>query len=346
MIKKGTKDISSLYFNGKQITQGYLGDKLVFTSSKPFKIWTGSSRGFTLGFGSSNGYKTDVDLYYSLDNGKTWNHIDDFNTTIFIPGGKTGITLKGNNPTGFCDRMLSRNISFAIGEQDEVSVEGNIMNLINPDTPTKYIPCDWCFCRLFSNMRYINPRNLELPATVLKESCYEAMFQNCTFLHYPPKLPATTLAKRCYAYMFNGCEWLETAPELPAMIMAEDCYSGMFRNCYRLAPPSILPATTLARGCYGSMFNGCRFETAPELPATTLEPYCYQQLFDYCSKLKNIKCLAVNGVNQNGSTANWVRYAGYNASGSKTFTKNPNATDWTRGDSGIPSGWTVQDAVI
>jgi hypothetical protein len=43
-----------------------------------------------------------------------------------------------------------------------------------------------------------------LPATILAESCYEAMFSGCegltTFI-----LPATKLAKSCYSYMFEDC---------------------------------------------------------------------------------------------------------------------------------------------
>ena len=86
------------------------------------------------------------------------------------------------------------------------------------------------------------------------------------------------------------------------------------------------------------MFSGCTsLTTAPELPATTLATSCYAYMFDDCSSLNYIKCLAINFGSY--STDDWV--TGVSSTG--TFVKASSAS-WSTGASGIPSGWTVQNA--
>ena len=115
----------------------------------------------------------------------------------------------------------------------------------------------------------------------------------------------------------------------------------MFSYCTSLTAAPELPATTLANNCYSCMFTGCSsLISAPELPATNLVSYCYSGMFSYCSSLTYIKCLAVNGINQNYSTLNWL----YSVANSGTFVKHPDATDWPTGNDGIPSGWTIENA--
>ena len=205
----------------------------------------------------------------------------------------------------------------------------------------------------------------ELPATTLASSCYGNMFTYCSSLATAPVLPATTLAPNCYQAMFNRCTSLTTAPELPAETLADNCYNTMFCHtslttapalpaetmafaCYKwmfeycpnLTNAPELPATTLAKNCYTGMFKDCpSMTTPPELPATTLAEGCYQQLFQNSPNINNIKCLATD-ISATNCTTNWTD--GVAATG--TFVKNPNMSGWTTGTSGIPSGWTVQDA--
>ena len=88
------------------------------------------------------------------------------------------------------------------------------------------------------------------------------------------------------------------------------------------------------------MFDWCSaLRTAPELPATTLASNCYRGMFDKCTNLNYIKCLAIDGINQNNSTENWV----FGVAATGTFVKD-RAASWPTGSSGIPSGWTTQDA--
>lgn len=101
----------------------------------------------------------------------------------------------------------------------------------------------------------------------------------------------------------------------------------------------ILPATT-AYICYQNTFAGCTSLTkAPALPATALATQSYDGMFINCSNLNYIKCLATD-ISADRCTNSWV--SGVAASG--TFIKDASMTGWTTGASGIPSGWTVQDA--
>ena len=119
-------------------------------------------------------------------------------------------------------------------------------------------------------------------------------------------------------------------------------FAGLFGYCDTLvsAENLILPATTLANYCYYYMFRGCSsLTTAPALPATTLAERCYYQMFFGCRSLNYIKCLATN-ISAYGCTNIWV--GGVASTG--TFVKAADMTEWSTGNNGIPTGWTVQDS--
>ena len=152
--------------------------------------------------------------------------------------------------------------------------------------------------------------------------------------------PDAQLKQYCGYRLFSGCTSLTTAPELHATTLADYCYRYMFYNCTGLTKAPELPATTLAKGSYWYMFYNCTSLTAaPELHATILAGYCYEYMFQNCTSLNYIKCLAVNGIDTNYSTYNWV--SGVPSNG--TFVKTSSAS-WPTGNNGIPSGWTTQDA--
>ena len=154
-------------------------------------------------------------------------------------------------------------------------------------------------------------------------------------------LPATTLAFSCYEYMFAGCTGLTSTPVLPATTLASSCYYNMFQNCSGLISATSLPATTLETYCYYGMFWGCsNLVMAPILPATSLKNDCYHYMFRGCTSLNYVKCLATD-ISATSCTSGWLS-DGVPASG--TFVKAASMTSWTSGASGIPTGWTVEDA--
>ena len=178
-----------------------------------------------------------------------------------------------------------------------------------------------------------------LPATTLGSHSYDNMFGSCTSLTTAPELPATNLGEYCYNEMFAFCKSLTTAPELPATTLASNCYNSIFKGCTSLTTAPELPATTLTQYSYSSMFEGCTsLTTAPELPATTILNSSYRNMFKGCTSLNYVKCLATSGISTT-NLSNWL--SGVAATG--TFVKAANAS-YSSGASGIPSGWTVEDA--
>ena len=120
-------------------------------------------------------------------------------------------------------------------------------------------------------------------------------------------------------------------------------FSGLFFSYSKMISDEehklVFPATTLTNDCYHHMFYGCsNLTTAPELPAPTLAQGCYQEMFGGCSKLNYIKCLATD-ISASNCISNWV--PGVASTG--TFVKNPHMNGWPTGNSGIPTGWTVEN---
>jgi hypothetical protein len=269
-----------------------------------------------ISMGYNGSYPANVE--YSYDGLNWYNIWNNNNLTISLSEGYSDyVYFRGYNPNGFSRDGGSYTWFNIVNGQCDLL--GNIMYLKDYNEELEYVNY-YEFYRLFQNCyAIVNVDDFVLPAATLAEGCYFYMFYNCIGLTTAPELPATTLASNCYCYMFQDCTGLTTAP-------------------------SILPATTLAEGCYNSMFQGCSsLTTAPVLPATTLANYCYKSMFHGCTSLNYIKCLAVNGINQNDSTYQWV-YGVQTNSG--TFVKHPEATSWPTSNNGIPTNWTVEDAVI
>ena len=207
-----------------------------------------------------------------------------------------------------------------------------------PELPATTL-AESCYMSMFNGCSSLTTTP-ELPVTTLAGGCYYGMFKGCSSLTTAPELPATTLAAVCYTEMFKGCTSLTTAPELPVTTLANNCYDGMFSGCTSLTTAPKLPANTLASRCYRQMFSGCTsLTTAPELPATTLADYCYMSMFNGCTKLNYIKMLATD-ISATNCLSDWVN----SVSSTGTFIKNAAMTSLPTGNSGIPSGWAVQDA--
>ena len=62
-------------------------------------------------------------------------------------------------------------------------------------------------------------------------------------------LPATTLKEGCYQDMFKGCKGIEKAPELPAPALVKDCYKEMFYDCSKLNHVACLATDITATDC-------------------------------------------------------------------------------------------------
>ncbi|MBO4331846.1 MAG: hypothetical protein J5875_01620 [Paludibacteraceae bacterium] len=267
-------------------------------------------------------------IFYSLDNGKTWNKLTA--QLVNLAKGEQAL-LKGEEPDE--KPTLDNYSSFRM--TGAIAASGSVMSLIDGNGEGKTIPYEYCFQGLFAGCIGLT-KAPELPATTLTERCYHAMFRYCPNLTKAPELPATTLAESCYEEMFRDCFSLTKAPELPATTLAKSCYDIMFFNCSNLAiAPEQLPATTLAESCYQFMFYKCTSLTkAPELPATTLADKCYFGMFEGCESLSYVKVAFTEWDDIN--TIIWLS----NVAEEGTFIC-PKKLRLTYGTSNIPDGWTV-----
>lgn len=119
-------------------------------------------------------------------------------------------------------------------------------------------------------------------------------------------------------------------------------FVSLFAGCTHLihAHNLVMPVMDLSGGDYREMFSGCTsLVSGPTLPALTLVSNCYMSMFYGCSSLTSITCLATD-ISEGWCTDDWM----YGVAANGTFTKNPAMSSWGSGDSGIPTGWTVQDA--
>ena len=247
-------------------------------------------------------------LEYSVNNG-TWRTLG---TTPVTFGSTNGnLHLRGQNSYGTATDADDY-VQILFDNEVDVSCSGDIRTLIDY-------------------------KNYATASTENARFC--GLFEGCQSLTTAPQLPAKTLATNCYQFMFNQCYKLTVAPELPATTLATDCYTEMFRECINLTVAPELPATTLAPYCYSSMFQECyNLTTAPQLPATTLAEYCYAWMFYWCDKLNSITMLATN-ISAEGCLENWVE----GSSETGTFIKASAMNSLPTGNSGIPTGWAVEN---
>ena len=268
---------------------------------------------------------------YSFDK-ETWNEFpidpSDPSNPAFVTVDRP-IYLKGNNPNGYLNgESLEGSKIIGVGKYN---VSGDITTLLNEEgNVTDLSDCSaGCFSMLFGEVKDIKEYpDLYIPAIDIVDASKLI-------------LPSTTLVTACYANMFAGCTSLTVAPKLPATTLSYMCYMNMFMDCTSLVDAPELRATELVDGCYGNMFYRCTSLTAaPVLPATTLVTACYANMFGSCTNLNYIKCLSKHVLAN--ATRSWVD--GVSSTG--VFVKHPDMTSWATGVNGIPSGWTIEDAVL
>ena len=115
-------------------------------------------------------------------------------------------------------------------------------------------------------------------------------------------------------------------------------FSNRVQNWLRDASELILPYGNLSDNAFEDMFAGqTYFVNAPVIHNKSLGNGCYKNMFKGCSNLHNITCL--NTEYNEEKYNNWVN--GVSETG--TFTKSENMSGWTRGASGIPVGWNVEN---
>ena len=220
------------------------------------------------------------EIEYTLDSGKTWKILKEFEKIEFQNEGDK-VYVRGNNPNGL-SKSIDEYTYFTMNYRFAAS--GSVMSLLDGKGESTVIPCDYCFTNLFNKCLLVQAP--ELPATELTKGCYSGMFSSCASLQKAPELPAETIKDESYSAMFSGCINLTETPELRATTLGKHCYMGMFVGCGNLTKAHDLPAMKLETGCYEYMFTSCQsLKTPPALPATELADSCYNYMFLTCTSL-------------------------------------------------------------
>ena len=313
------QDYNKLFEQNSNIKKIYVNNSVVWPSAltppdpklEPFYVENTRNAAASISISKSNAQAPTLTIEYSTDK-INWNTLGQTSSSLSLmlqPGDKVYFR---------CDCVTWTNGNYFNRFLNVNKIGGNIMSLLYGSNFTGQetsFPANSTYS--LSRVFYGNPHlddisELILPATTLTDYCYYYMFCNNTILNDASDLilPATTLTPHCYQSMFEECQTLQSAPELPA--------------------------TTLADYCYDSMFYSTSLVNAPELLVATLVPYCYRYMFGNCNRLINVKCLATD-ISATNCTTSWI-----SGLSTGTFTKKSGVT-WPTGNSGIPSGWTVED---
>ena len=297
-------------------------------------------------------------LEYSKDGGVTWTPITTSysGTNIQVTAGES-VQFRGDNDYfayNISGQALRQCGFYGDKTTAHFNVRGNIMSIIsktgfeNLTHQFKLVADASGECNPFRRFFYQNiciedASELILPVADLSnvDAAYHSMFMGCTALKKGPDvLPAQIAGLNCYYGMFQDCTLLTAASEIKATVLAENCYGSMFRSCSGLVKAPELPVMTLAKNCYGSMFRGCTsLVEAPDLPALATAVQSYYNMFYGCVALNYVKCLLTT-ITQSNDTNYWL----YQVAATGKFVKATSMESWPTGESGIPTGWTVENA--
>lgn len=185
---------------------------------------------------------------YSINDG-AWTSVTSTTSgvAINVTAGDS-VRFRGTN-TQYCNSNKNNYSRFGAGTAT-FNVSGNIMSMTAGDNfvGVTTLPGTWTFTQFFKESKPVSAENLILPAPIMTECCYRALFSKCTTLEVPPVLPATTLANDCYWYMFENCA-ITTAPDLLAPTLVKECYGYMFTGCSNLNYIKCMATTKSATDC-------------------------------------------------------------------------------------------------
>ena len=281
-------------------------------------------------------------MEYSLD-GITWNSYDLSTKPTVQVNPSSNIYLRG---TGFTntisnDPVIDFNKNYTIG--------GNFMSLSNYATmdSVSIINSSNYILYAFNNQTNLvsaGDMNFGIITRIETSGCYN-MFQGCTSLTTAPDMSSVTSIEGC-RNMFKGCTSLTTAPDLSNVTLIEyQSCDSMFQGCTSLTTvPDLSSLTTVYSSGCNNMFRGCTsLTTAPDLSSlTSVYSSSCSNMFNGCTNLSSVTAPNIDTWNTS-NFSNWLLSAGTQATGTKTFYKPTNLTIPTDNNSGVPSGWTVEN---
>ena len=183
-----------------------------------------SEQKFSMDFRGFNGNFTlgeEEYFEYSVGGGN-WVRFTGSISDVAFGGAGKDLRLRGKSSKGTANDVYSySNIKFSTADV-MVKCTGDIRTLIDYTDYTGVSTSSAKFCSLFHNNTLLTTAP-ELPATDLKDGCYDSMFYGCTSLTEAPELPATKLVSDCYRYMFYNCSSLSKVTMLATDVSASGC---------------------------------------------------------------------------------------------------------------------------
>ena len=190
-----------------------------------------SEQKFSMDFRGFNGNFTlgeEEYFEYSVGGGN-WVRFTGSISDVAFGGAGKDLRLRGKSSKGTAtDNTKYSNIKFSTADV-MVKCTGDIRTLIDYTNYTGVITSSAKFCSLFHSNTLLTTAP-ELPATDLKDGCYDSMFYGCTSLTEAPELPATKLVSDCYRYMFYNCSSLSKVTMLATEVSASDCLDNWLYN--------------------------------------------------------------------------------------------------------------------
>ncbi len=256
-------------------------------------------------------------LQYSTDEGETW---ETFSASA--AGSKrtieAGSTMRlrrnpanGINANGFgYNSKTFYDYRWYFVTTGDFSVEGNVMSLIDGENfaTNTTIPAYCCFnCLFLNNAALTNIDNIRLPATVLKNYCYRAMFQGTGVTDISSlSLPEPeTVASYSYNQMFKNCTSLSSLSgfRVPSNLGTYACLN-MFQSCTGLTDLVGInfAADTLNNYCYQLMFQACTGLTSvmDTFRVSVIAASSCDQMFLGCTNLRQTPAIKVDSIGASG----------------------------------------------
>lgn len=288
-----------------------------------------------------------------VDNGQATHNIEYYDTSVgswtamtgpITPQGK--VYLRGNihttSATNFCQ------IKAVNTTTNRVYIGGNLGSI---NGGHRVCTTDTKFISLFSGNSGIVIGNNDLAPNLILPymsgigGVYERLFMKTVFgstYMQSDILSTTGVAKGAFNSAFRETN-IGKAPKLPvSKVIPSTCYANMFNKCSNLnnVDNIELSADEIGTEACLQMFYYCsKLRQGPVLKIATLNNSCYKNMFKGCSNLNYIKCLATD-ISATDCTYDWLN--GVRNTG--TFVKSANMSGWTTGTSGIPAGWTIENA--
>lgn len=190
---------------------------------------------------------------YCIDGDENWTYLPANTKTTTINAGQT-LSFRANlTPTtgGHGAQGTTGIGKFTVNGQ--FNLKGNCGSMLFGDNANENLSLaekPYAFKYLFyNNSGLITVSDNFLPALILSNNCYCAMFYNCTSLVNSPNLPATSLATACYDSLFLYCSSLVDSRAIVAnVLVTRSCYQ-MYYGCSKLTSATLLATELGEESC-------------------------------------------------------------------------------------------------